>query len=341
MEIERIKSILNNIDNLNWNEKEHEKFTNYLKKIDLKSIDENLKTQILLYLEQNKEDNGNINQTLQNNNNNNERINTTQEKNNNKNIEYSINYKSKYTTILTIMLVILIVITLIITGIFIKYKFFQQVNDNYYSKDKITCTSESKYSSSYYNNVSTKIEILFANNIAEKETYTTRYVFANKSYYEQIKSHNTQNTNTNKKDYLIEIIEFDDENYIMTQIENIDSTKIPTEEKDSNYPTSYNKMLEYYINLGYTCNGESKSITDYEVTSKLYPITKVLNIKNNVFTYNGLEIKKYDSDTLFVFVHKLTNNTTQEQLINIHVKFYDKNKNSIGEYQYKKEEKKR
>lgn len=333
VEIERIKSILNNINNLNWSEKEHKQFTNYLKEIDLTNIDDNLRMQILLYLEQYKENKENINQTLQNNNINNG-INATQEKSNKKDIEYSINYKSKYTTVLTSILVILIIIALIITGIFIKYKFFASTNENYYSKDKIKCTSESKYSSFYYNNISTKIEILFSNNIAKKEIHTTRYTFEDKSYYKQIKSYNNQSTSENKNDYLIETIEFDDKNYIMTQIQNIDLSKIPEEEKNSNYSMSYNRILEYYVNLGYICNGESKSLTDYEITNTQYPINKILNIKNNLFTYNGLELKKYDSNTLFAIVHKLTNITTEKQLMNINIKFYDKEKNIIGEYQY-------
>jgi len=204
-------------------------------------------------------------------------------------------------------------------------------------KDTLFC-SVSQYQSMYSANIETSIEAKFKNNVVDTQTLINKYIFDNlesytmmKQAYESGMSFEVEGVNSKT--------EFDDNNKTMVTTMEVNYSNVSQDNIDEDMPTDFEGLKKYYLETGYTCNGEKlegSPNTNQNIIGQIYSINEKINGTNNIFEYKNYELDiEGDMGFAFIFPGELINKTDTMQNVNIHLKFYDANQSLIGDYQFK------
>src|SRR5574344_2191255 len=328
MDISKIKYILENFNSLKWDTKSYNDFINQIKMLDFNTLDDDMKLKVNSFLQQIQNQNLSTFQNTTTQENQPIVLNDNQEINPNKD-------KKKHKIILIIVFIIIIIIIL---TIFYLIGIFNLKKNN----QNLICNINS-YDTTYMAEVSSNIEMSFdKNDFIDTIKGTVSYKFDNKTNYNKWKKLYNSNSNNEFIDFDFNAkYEFNDSNNSLKLIIDQTYSQIPNKNLNNDFPTNYNDIKSHYRNLGYICNGEkikdkTNNTKNNETLNKLFSITDTISSRNNLFEYKNY---KYEYNEEFgsaiIWLGSITNITNEVLLDNIRIKFYDINKNCIGDYQHK------
>ena len=253
--------------------------------------------------------------------------------------------KKKNNQLLIIFIIVIILSILGIVGYFmytgtIPNPFFKESNN------LLSC-SLSEHDNTFKAELSSKIDMKFdKNNAIDTIDATISYVFDDQETYDtwkQMYSKQDSQNNTSNFAGMSGKNEFDDKNKTLKLIIQQKYSEIPEENKSKDFPSTFDEAKKYYLNQGYTCNGEKGNINQTDgnnqsnLIGELISVTEKINVTNSLFEYKNYEWEydaTFSEDSAFIWMGTLKNITDKKLEMNIHLKFYDENKQLIGEYQH-------
>lgn len=237
-------------------------------------------------------------------------------------------------------------IAVVVFGLGIYGGLNQEKNNKKEDNSNLLSCNVSEYVSAYKANSTVTVNMKFdEDNFIDNINATMIFKFDDQSNYDSWKQ--LYNSN-NQMDFsgmgMDSRNEFNDENKTLKVLIDQKYSEIPQENMNKNFPTNFNDLKKHYLDLGYNCNGETKSSDSNSQNNnfntkigKVYSITEKINVRNNLFEYKNF---KYDENSefgsAFISDGNLTNISNEDQKFNIHIKLYDADKNLIGDYQYEK-----
>ncbi len=247
--------------------------------------------------------------------------------------------EKKKTNIILVIILVVILIAAIVAGLFyagiIKLPTKDNnvpanKNNNTDIKENLVCTLNED-DAAYNVNVVTNLLVDFdEEEKANTMNYEITYTFTSVEDYQLWKNDFEESSvdDENKP-----ILDFNEEELIIKSTMSIAITDY------SDFPTDYNGLRNYLIDLGHSCNGEETAtnvdVADVDQTKDgKYSITDKIDASNNLFSYQQLYFDEVNetSTSAVGWVTSLVNNSGQGQLLNIKLKLYDQEKIEIGEF---------
>lgn len=135
---------------------------------------------------------------------------------------------------------------------------------------------------------------------------------------------------------------FDDKNMIYNLLEQRNYEKATVEEKDEEWNDTYDAINNYYLNLGYTCNGVKKPTSEEETPNENETLNETtLNLSsttgNREVDYDNWNVKfesailSADNNTLTINL-TVQNKSTDTRNLNGNLKLYDQNQQNLRNY---------
>ncbi len=239
------------------------------------------------------------------------------------------------------IIIIIMVIILLIAGIISLYLFVIEPNLNKTPKktnkpatavnEKMVCTFSDKNQGSLTDTTVTITYNKKTHNILT-ERLEGKATFENVNDYNQMKQLLQSLSQTNKNtDGKSQTYNFQDAVFSYTVIEERDHRKAKEEEKDNTWYATIDEAKGYYLNEGYTCDGEKKEIE----VPKEKEISLQSKTGNSEVNYNNWNVKFinatiYDDQQTMMITLQITNKGTSTRTMKGNFELYDSTGKVIG-----------